>query len=60
MERLNLKGLRERISRGASFTGHPGRYVKKALGTGISTGAPLQLRRTWNLEVHILGTLKDV
>jgi hypothetical protein len=41
MERLNLKGIRERISKGASFTGHPGRYVKKALGRGISIGALL-------------------
>ena len=24
--------------------------LKKALGMGISIGAPLHLRRTWNLE----------
>jgi hypothetical protein len=29
MEHLTLKRLRERASRGASFTGDPRRYVKK-------------------------------
>jgi len=50
MDHLTLKRLRERASRGgASFTGDPGRYVKKALGMGVSIGATLHLR-TWNLE----------
>jgi hypothetical protein len=34
--------------------------LKKASVMGISIGAPLQARRTWNLEVHTLGTLKDM
>jgi hypothetical protein len=49
MERLILKRLRQRATRGASCTGDPGRLLKKASGTGISIGAPLQLR-TCNLE----------
>ena len=35
MEHLTLKRLRERASRGgASFTGDPGRYIKKGFGYG--------------------------
>jgi len=50
MKHLTLKRLRERASRGgASSTGDPGRYVKKALGMVISIGFPLHLR-TCNLE----------
>ena len=63
MEHLTLKRLRERASRG-----EPPLLVtledmlKKALGMGISIGAPLHLRRTWNLEggSYTEGTLKDI
>jgi hypothetical protein len=34
MEHLTLKRLRERVSREASFTGDPRRYVKKDFGYG--------------------------
>ena len=50
MEHLTLKGHRVRATRGgALLLGNLEDLLKKALGTGISIGAPLQLRKTWNL-----------
>jgi len=51
MEHLTLKRLRERASRGGVFllVTLEG-MLKKASSMGISIGAPLHLRRTWNLE----------
>jgi len=40
---------REGLEGGLLYWG-PWKMLKKASGTRISIGAPLQLRRTWNLE----------
>jgi len=47
---------------GSSFSGDPGRYVKKGSGCRHLSpwGAPFQSRRTWSQEgAHISGTLKE-
>ena len=48
--------------RDGSFTGDPGRYVKKGfVRASLSIVAPLRLRGTWNQEggARIPGTLND-
>jgi hypothetical protein len=60
MEHLTPKRLKERASRVPLLLRTLEDMLKKASVMGISIGAPLQVRRTWNLEVHILGTLKDM
>jgi len=57
LNRLSAEGLWE-----GSFTGDPGRYVKKGSGYGhlSQIGAPLCPRGTWNQEgARIPGTLND-
>jgi len=45
MEHLSLKRLREGDIRESSFTGDPGRYVKKVSGYGyLSPWGPLSIR----------------
>jgi hypothetical protein len=50
MERLTLKRLRRRASRGSPLLGTLEDMQKKVSGMGISIGAHIQLRRTWNLK----------
>ena len=62
-ESLTPKRLKERDTRGGGppLLGTLEDMLKNASDTGISIGAPLQLRRTWIWrKVYIMGTLKDI
>jgi hypothetical protein len=63
MESLSLKRLGGGVLGGSSFTGDPGRYVRKASGYGhLSPCGPLSSRREpgmWGWRARIPGTLID-